>query len=446
MSDVIAEPKSPTPALLWSLFIVAIAVLADLVLAEITARFENILETKRGGAAAPARRSLLDLVGSYQWVVTVGPRKPVARYTTVVVIEPSRLPHVPSLNNVCEQREFLAHLVTRLAGAGVGAIVLDKYFDPDTCPGDARSELLTASIRGASRSTPIVVGTQLVDIPSDEDSAGDRRHFRLTPSLIPAAANVSFGNVKIHADDRRLALGWPILAGDGTRREWNIGLALATATAFRPALLEKDHWIARIVERKVSPYASFIPLAEMDRVSAVDVLCGGTALDVAEWRGCLERDPAAFDPVLLRALRTTVAVVGEVHPSIDVHSSVIGAVPGVFLQANLIEALLDGRVLAPLPGWIDAAFGALIAFGCAFTVEYYGRTRLGPMFAVLLGVFVSTVTIVFALAIFCGRYANPLFVSLTGVVLLALGQVVRFVLARRENPFNDETKAPEQAT
>jgi len=108
---------------------------------------------------------------------------------------------------------------------------------------------------------------------------------------------------------------------------------------------------------KENPYASMIPKERFAVFTAADVLCAdGTAK--AAFKACAERKAGAANPSYLRG---RIVIVGETGVDVDHHdTSVIGRVPGTVVQANYVEALLDGRLFVPAPSWIDYVVGFLV--------------------------------------------------------------------------------------
>lgn len=388
---------------------------------------ERIIDWRLESAAAGAphrAQSTLDFIGWYQGIVTGGPRKPVRRYTSVILIDPQQRPRVPSMLELCEQREFLAHLIRRLAKAGAAAVVIDKYFDPERCAGDNRSRLLQEAVREVSEEIPVIVGVRLEKVPAARGiSTGG---LRIASTLPLAGRNFHVGTVNLHTDSRRLKMVWTVRSdGDRSTSRLSDGLAFATLRAYDGTLLARDSRLAPWLESRTSPYVSFMPPSALKQMRAVDVLCGEEAPHRETWRDCLS---APLSRNVMRDVRGRIAVVGEADPRLDMHPSVIGTVPGVLLQANYIEALLDGRVFYPMSSCFDFLFGLLI-FGTSYVAMEYDRAGAAVVLAVVGGVLITAGVVVYLLAVQFGWYSNPA-VGVAGILIGTVGYLMRSLHSR----------------
>jgi CHASE2 domain-containing sensor protein len=133
--------------------------------------------------------------------------------------------------------------------------------------------------------------------------------------------------------------------------------------------------------------------------------------------------PHCSDNPELRKLRDRVAVVGQVWPGQDVHESVIGAVPGVVLQANYIESLLDQRIFKPLDPWLQLLIGAVWLLLIAAPAFLWGEQ---PLMAVPLCLVAAIAPAWFMEAIVVARlhyYTELLFPSMAVVVLFIVDRL-----------------------
>jgi CHASE2 domain-containing sensor protein len=100
----------------------------------------------------------------------------------------------------------------------------------------------------------------------------------------------------------------------------------------------------------------------------------------------------------------------------DIHSSVLGPVPGFLLQANYVEALLDDRYLEPVSRWVDYAYGFLLFAGVQLAMLVYQRSVLKALFWAS-ACFAVAVFVLYALVVHVGWYVNPVSVSVLAVAI-----------------------------
>jgi len=182
----------------------------------------------------------------------------------------------------------------------------------------------------------------------------------LSPSLdLDAGDRIAEGIVNTDEDIRRLPLGWLV----GPTTEPTPTLSIAAALAYDPLLLDKVPALRNLIKRGEHPYIAFLDPHDVEKItySGRDILCSSTIGN--QMKAPLECGERASSSVeRLAYLRNRIVVIGEKSPHLDVHPSVVGSVSGFTLQANYIEAVLDGRYLrAGHRGWNYAA-GLLLYF------------------------------------------------------------------------------------
>jgi CHASE2 domain-containing sensor protein len=93
------------------------------------------------------------------------------------------------------------------------------------------------------------------------------------------------------------------------------------------------------------PDISFLDLKQFNhfRFLAGYVLCGR---DVKPGENAIACSGQGRE---LKVLRGKVVLIGELNRDEDEHSTVMGRIPGLYLQANFIEALLDDRYYQGMP-------------------------------------------------------------------------------------------------
>ena len=301
------------------------------------------------------RPSKLAPVG-YRHLSRAGYRLPRSRVVRVVMLKEHVEPR-SVLTNLCEQRAFLAKLIKRLEGMDPALIVLDKYFSPNRCPeGDEGTKLLFDAIQ--NRKVPIVVGLQtdiLPDIELQETGQIPRACLILANRLEFSEGSVvtplKFGLTRLNSDTSKIPLEWEVFdKGADVRNRMPKTLptlSIVAAEQFDHGLGSNEA-LEYLLRAGKHPFTSFIPTGDIRTYSALALLCKDTSQGQTDWQHC---DPS--DDPLGDDLRGKIVVVGDWTNPGDQHPSMLGVVPGIVLQANYIEALLDDRFFKPVPGgWI----------------------------------------------------------------------------------------------
>jgi CHASE2 domain-containing sensor protein len=356
--------------------------------------------------------------GMYQQVLTAGPRSTAIRYTAIVEVTPGVEPD-SVIQNVCEQRRFVAKLIHVIEAVKPSVIVLDKFFSPTACAADsAETEQLRAAIGSSIRTgTPVVIGRLI-----------DQETHRVYPtlSLRNGSEQPIEGFVNLHDDTRRVALRW-IAQQDGPQPTLELPtIAVVAASAHREELLEEPRLHAAYAAQAY-PYASFLSPDQFGayRLSAMDVLCGKRTGPI-DWANC------TGNPVALKRLRHRVVLVGDNNPDRDQHPTVLGYLPGVLLHANYVEALLDERVFEGVPRLVELFTAVLVAVAFEYIVIVSSGARQ-LMFRVLL-----LATVAFAISytsvMTAGRYLNPWSVSMGTLLLKIVAKVPEWVRSEKNSP------------
>jgi CHASE2 domain-containing sensor protein len=351
---------------------------------------------------------ILALDGVYQRLL-LAPRAASPRYTALVEINSQREPGVPSLNNVCAQRVFLASLLRRLADSKPSVIGVDKFFLRDGCTDrpEATDALVSAFEALRAQDVRLVVGAR---IQCDDDG----QDCRFDPALPYVQIHPELQAVlNINRDNRRLPLRWSALS-EGNRVSMNT-FALRLAQIHEPDLAEREQRLQTFIDAgaEMAPYIGFVKKAEFPLFPAGELLCGTRVLESKDWTACEAIDiPASVS----NRLRSRILIVGESHPDVDRHRSVIGRnIEGYVLQANYVEALLDSRYYRPASAiWKYVfTFVWLAAFELIFIVfiKRYGLLALSAA-----GVFAVTYLFLFLLLVHFNIYLNP---TVAGILALA---------------------------
>lgn len=308
----------------------------------------------------------------YQWIVTFGPRKPRAHFVRLVLIDRMTEPDkITSETSPCAQREFMARLLYALAAAQPAVIAIDKYYPPDSCTAE-QSAGLVAALKSVSQRVPVVL------LKNDEGPSGlesrdseklevlEKKGAVVRFPTMDFGPNVTYGLKTLNADERKIPLHWPVISEDEfekqaaselERRSFNLQdtLAVAVVRQYDSGALTQNalQWFEN---RNTHPFTSFLEESKIPTYSPTDLICATTHARDIDWCDlCTTPDPS-YDG--LKQLRNRVVIVGQ-NSSQDIHHTVIGRVPGVVLQANYIESLLDDRYLKPSPWEVELLFSAL---------------------------------------------------------------------------------------
>lgn len=354
--------------------------------------------------------TLFDIGPVYQFLVTAGPRKPVARFTVIVDDDPGRDPYYAALSgnvlDYCVTRQALALLIEKIAAADPAVIVIDRTFLPNQCaPSDRGTARLLAAVARAGASIPVVVGRRM-----------DRDARRLQPSLAFAGGKLlREGAIELDPDTRKMPINWAVHpAGAGTGGAdwvWLATLAFQAASAYDEQLTER---MSRPLLRghgaypddATHPYISFLRQDQLSTLRPVDILCGRVAAD-----GRQGRQPCQPRPEVARALRGKVVIISATGLE-DMHPSVLGTVPGFVLHANYIEALLDQRYFYPAP-WLDYTMGFLIFASLIFGLHF---DRLGTSIAWWVGTVVVAGVLNYFIIMHLGYYVIPVAISALALI------------------------------
>jgi len=327
-----------------------------------------------------------------------GFRRPRSHQVVVVKLVLSELP-APIFQNLCEQRRFLAALVDNLNESGPSLIVIDKYFSPDGCPNEqANSELLRA-FATASKQTPIIIGSRTFTesewaLHHGTVTQEDKRRFGsaclvLAPAIdfagLTKSDQIFSGLIRLNFDVRKIPLEWLTYPADFLGQATPIpSLAFAAAQVRDPELVNTKT-IQQYVAGRHHPLTSFLEPHAIPELSAADLMCNTPAADQIHLKGCKK-----IDQKLRRVLKGRVVVIGD-DSEADRHptGTPLGKVPGVLLQANYIESLLDDRYFRPMPN--SFVLGAAIFW--VLLIEVLFSQMKSPEVAVALWVVLVCVSL-----------------------------------------------------
>jgi class 3 adenylate cyclase/CHASE2 domain-containing sensor protein len=363
----------------------------------------GIMYGESGGAQLVVQN--LTLGGLYQSIVAA-PRNPIPRYTAVVEIDPERDPGSIGLQDLCRQRKMMTVLLGRIAAAMPSVIVIDKFYGEIACPNGVNPALI-AAMSEVNAKIPLVVGRRIVD------------GAYLLPSLL-SGLGLREAIVNIDRDTIKLPLKWQVFRSKDDMdhdagQVWRETLALQAAEAYEKGNLKAEHpQLANLLDPVGNPYISFLDLDLFKpyRYLAGFVLCGREVKPGEDATAC----PGS--PNALAALSGKIVVIGEISRDQDVQPTPVGRIPGVYLQANFIEALLDDRYYEG-----STALNYMVGFIFLASVEailvVFRRSRtkkLGAIATLLL----ATLFLPYIVITDFHRYVNPVPFIALALLLRAL--------------------------
>jgi hypothetical protein len=307
-------------------------------------------------------------------------------------VDPGRV-----LNNVCEQRWYAARLIPQLVSEGAAAIVFDKFFGPDSCPErDPGTSDLISAVKNSS--APVVVGVGSHAPESDPRNvcviASKSLDFGKKPDAGGKPTDqsaVSEGLTRLNFDVRKVPLTWYSYSNDEAfkRGESPSNKDLGTLSWVAATLLDNDlkneGGLAQLTKTGQHPFTSFIGPDVFSHGEALRILCESPVKADIEARYQLKcPEPVTDKP----EIRGRIIVIGDDVSGSDRHALFGKEVAGVYLQANYIESLLDGRYLRPFGAgwnfailalwvaflylifWIQPEVGLLVSFAIAFLAKF----------------------------------------------------------------------------
>lgn len=348
----------------------------------------------------------LSFSGLYQAIVAE-PRSPMPRYTAVIEIDPERDPGSVGLYDICRQRRMMAALLRKVGTAMPSVIVIDKYFGQDSCADDVNVPL-ARTVSEVSEKLPVIVGRKVVQ------SAG-----YLLPSLPLPGAQESI--VNLDPDSRKLPLKWQVFPtkedmNQNTGLVWRETLALKAAESYeRGQLLARHPRLKKLLDPVQDPYISFLGTDQFKqfRFLAGYVLCG---------REVRPGEDASLCPGWaseLKVLSGKVVLIGDLSPEEDEHSAVVGRIPGLYVQANFIEALLDDRYYQGSPA-LNYVIGGGFMVGLELILAVF-RNSMGRKLAAIAILLAAALLVLYLVMAEFHLYANPL-------PLIALAVLVRVIV------------------
>jgi hypothetical protein len=281
----------------------------------------------------------------YQWLVTLGYRKPKPHFVRIVTVNPPPDP--------CDYRQLLADQVSKVGDLQPIMVVLDYSFSPHPkCVKETIS--LQRAIDAVAAHAPVVFGIRsqtYEDLESNKSELAKLQHEGFGPDdQVILQSDIKADGVhtisalyRLDCDSRRVPVDWPVFEekdGKWVRAKDPIStIAFAAAAVYEPSLKDDPR-----LKGPDNPFTGFI---EEDRFQPVD-----------------SAQVTSGDPAAQRLLRRIV-VLGDAQQ--DPHYTVVGHVPGVVLQANYIESLLDERYFKGI-GFVSGTIATLVCIGLIITI------------------------------------------------------------------------------
>jgi len=339
--------------------------------------------------------TLVNTATVYRRLVTSGFKPLYPRKTSIIQISNADEPMEVTLVNVCQQRLFLGRLLNALLDRRPSVVVIDKIFSPGSCPNQTEG---TQALQSAVQQLLSKGATVIIGIDADAKD-------RLLPTVdFPAGQNgnqVTRASILFEEDVRKAVFTWDHFhdpAGAPTKVKT---LSFAAALASIPHLLEVNSRLQRFYREDAAPYVAFLPPNAFApfTFSAIKVLCGPQADSKTDWRKCATPDNQA-----IAELSNRVVVIGEDTLGVDHHETVVGSVPGLWLHANYIEAILDDDLFQPVADWITWMFGFVIFFLVELILS------IGPLSSrnmLAIATVVAAYVVCFLVVRLTGLYLNP---------------------------------------
>jgi CHASE2 domain-containing sensor protein len=307
---------------------------------------------------------------AYQIVIKQIPRPVQTRRTVLVLIGDDEYWRGPLNFRSPIKRDYIAAIVDALREANVAVIAIDFDFRipspanpaPVEDPYEGETRQLIAAVKRASQNQKIILPKTI---------RYDDEHEYITQPDIYTAYNVEGGNIRdgyiaLPPESRRLPWFTMQIKNGAPISSFSQAIALAD----NPRVLQG------YAEKLPLPFGSFMTQDSFDSVSATDLL---------------RHTPDAFDK-----LAHKIAIVGGVWhrldygqgPYIDQDTTPVGVIPGAYIHANYVEAMLDSRIYRPYEGkillLIEILESVMVAIPFALAIRFFCKILLTLLFCVLL--------------------------------------------------------------
>jgi hypothetical protein len=309
-----------------------------------------------------------------KWALRYTPTPSVA----IIYIDPAHDP-ADLLTNVCASRVFLARLINDLNTLAAHVIVIDKYYSATACAEPGKNSTFINAVN--SSKVPVVIGQEEYALAGGSDAAGC---LALTPRLdFGSNSSVRYGLVRLDTDVLRIPLRWPVFTDPAqstanpppAHKQLPVTsgdtLSLVTAKVVSPNI-ESHPTIQKMLARQVDPYTTFLNLPN---ITALTAMCSAEPSPRADIDGqpgdeVCKQWVHPIDNLNGRglSLASKIVVIGDLSDQdmkpfpTNQAPFPTGKRPGVFLQANYVQALLDHRFLLEVPMAVTVGILVLYVF------------------------------------------------------------------------------------
>jgi CHASE2 domain-containing sensor protein len=354
------------------------------------------------------------------WVLSF---KPTPKPSVVIVyIDPETDPP-ELLTNTCLARVFFAHLVDDISNLGAKAIVIDKFYSDSSCNDSDSNRIFKTAL--TNKKIPIVVGmpTHLLT----DKKGTDQGCLALSNKFDFGVEKVKYGLTRLNSDILKIPLQWPVFHDnddpkvDPPRNDPpDIGdtISLMAARQINPSI-DKSGPVKMLLDAKVHPYTNFL---ELDSTNAMTVRCS-TEPNLSDVDKEKVDCPKLKWPLHSLGqqkldLAGKIVVIGDLsdqdmQPFPDEKKER----PGVYLQANYIQSILDGRFLREVPLYITL-ITLVVYIVCTYCLHLF-LDNPERAFQISLLIFAIVISVsIFALLKW--SYFTPLWALWTAAIVVAV--------------------------
>ena len=338
----------------------------------------------------------------HQLLSLADPREPRAERVVLIEVDDDTFRSRPFSGNTPTNRKALADLARIAADGGAIVVAIDfRLLSPFKEPGDDESRrgdnqsLLQAIHDITGRKVPVVLGG--VDALENGEYIMKPNIFH--DSELPPGTRL--GRINVPNDPRQIPLSWRVWDWAHASQKDLESFAVEAASAYEEAKhlssnIKESQRVKRAEERGQFVYGRFLKTTAFPTISAKKLL----------------ENPDKFK----ECCRGQIAIIGAVWHEpygrlVEEFLSPVGKLPGLYMHANYVEALLDHRFMVAVPG----RFGMILDFLIAGLLYYLFSTRQKTMSRVwVLGVFPLLLCLAYLLS------ANLGLAMVIGAVLLGI--------------------------
>jgi len=319
-----------------------------------------------------------------------------AERVLVIRIDDAAFWSPPLSGEIPTNRRYLADLAKIAADGEAVVVAIDfRLNSMSSDPGDDASrkmdnDYLLHTIQDlSSRHVPVVLTRWLTD---NGKSEWRERPLIYKPSELPRGVRI--GHINMPLDLRQIplrVLGW----------KWNDSVQ-ENFDSFAMQIVNAYEDVKQITPRTVDDRTVKEAMQEGQFVY-------GGFLQEAAFRAIPARELLAYRNKLTKCCVGEIVMIGGVWheggsgsgPLVESFSSPVGSLPGIYMHANYVEALLDGRYKSAIPPWlavaVDFVLAASLYYFCSFA------TGIGRVLAIL-GIYLALFCAVFGVFANFGHY------------------------------------------